>query len=526
MKHLFGLALFLLNILATMQAQEQATNNRHSSNNSPRVKIHSGVIEGTKEPSGIASFKGIPFAAPPVGLNRWKEPQPVKSWNGVKQTKQFGPRGMQPPLFDDMVFRSNGMSEDCLYLNVWTPSIKAGKSLPVLVYFYGGGFVTGDGSEGRYDGESMAQQDIVALTVNYRLGVFGFFAHPELSKESPYHASGNYALLDQAAALKWVQQNIAAFGGDPNRVTIAGESAGSVAVSAQMASPLSKNLISGAIGESGSLLGTLNAVSSSEAEKTGLEFATQVGASTLAELRAMPADSILNASARFGLFKFAMNVDGYVFPKSPNEIYASGEQSKVPLLAGWNSEESGPDGIMETQPLNVTNYEARVRKLFGAHADAILKVYKATKDDEILQIATDLASDKFIGFSTWKWTDMHSQTSGKPVYRYYYERPRPSLDANAPKGAVHSAEIEYAMGNLHYNKVYSWTDDDRVVSKTMQQYFSNFIKTGNPNGVGLPEWNAVKPNQPAEVMHINVHSEQKTELHRDRYLVLDKGALN
>ena len=169
-----------------------------------------------------------PSQAPPTGMNRWKEPQPVKPWKGVKQTKQFGPRSMQPPLFDDMVFRSKGMSEDCLYLNVWTPGFKGSKPLPVLVYFYGGGFVTGDGSEGRYDGESMAQQGIVCLTVNYRLGIFGFFAHPELSKESPHHVSGNYALLDQTAALKWVQENIAAFGGDPTRVTIAGESAGFV----------------------------------------------------------------------------------------------------------------------------------------------------------------------------------------------------------------------------------------------------------------------------------------------------------
>src|SRR5215813_9483077 len=221
-----------------------------------RVKIANGTLEGASDKSsGIRSFKGIPFGEPPIGDLRWKPPQPAPSWPGVRKADKFGPRCMQRPIFGDMGFRSNGMSEDCLYLNVWTPAKSADEKLPVLVYFFGGGFVAGDGSEGRYDGESMAKKGIVAITVNYRLGVFGFFAHPELTKESPHRASGNYALFDQHAALEWVQQNIAAFGGDPKRVTIAGESAGSIAVSAQMASPLSKNLIAGAIGESGSILG-------------------------------------------------------------------------------------------------------------------------------------------------------------------------------------------------------------------------------------------------------------------------------
>ncbi|MCW3113830.1 MAG: carboxylesterase, partial [Segetibacter sp.] len=266
------------------------------------VKTVNGPVEGTVEKSGVRSFKAIPFAAPPVGDLRWKEPQPVKNWQGTLNAKQFGQNGMQTNIFGDMAFRSKGMSEDCLYLNVWTPSGNK-KGLPVLVYFYGGGFVAGDGSEARYDGESMAAKGIVAVTVNYRLGVFGFMAHPELTKESPHNASGNYGLLDQAAALKWVQENIAAFGGDPKRVTIAGESAGSVSVSAQMASPLSKNLIAGAIGESGSLLGTLPATPLAKGEQTGVEFAKTVGANSLAELRAIPADKLLAAAAKFGPFR-------------------------------------------------------------------------------------------------------------------------------------------------------------------------------------------------------------------------------
>jgi para-nitrobenzyl esterase len=233
-EQLFILLVFNFFIMGTLQSQSK----------DPQANTNYGTVEGAREESGILSFKGIPFAAPPVGDFRWREPQPLKKWEGVLQTKKFGPRAMQAPIFGDMNFRSNGMSEDCLYLNVWTQGIK-GKA-PVLVYFYGGGFVAGDGSEGRYDGESMAKKGIVTVTVNYRLGVFGSLAHPELTKESPHQASGNYGLLDQAAALKWVKENISSFGGDPNKITIAGESAGSVSVSAQMVSPLSRNLIAGA----------------------------------------------------------------------------------------------------------------------------------------------------------------------------------------------------------------------------------------------------------------------------------------
>ncbi len=240
-----------------------------------QVKIDNGIIEGNYNThSGIQTYFGVPFAKPPVGNLRWKAPQPLDKWNGVKQTKKFGPRPMQTIVFGDMNSRSDGVSEDCLYLNVWTPAKRNTKDLPVLVYFYGGGNVAGDASEPRYDGESMAKKGIVVITCNYRLNIFGFFSHPELSKESPYKASGNYGLLDQVAALKWVQKNISAFGGDPKKVTIAGESAGSISVSYQMASPLAKNLIAGAIGESGAGINpTLAPVSLAEAEKTGDEFA-------------------------------------------------------------------------------------------------------------------------------------------------------------------------------------------------------------------------------------------------------------
>ena len=299
-----------------LQAGYAQKNETASANTNSQVTTANGIVEGVMEKSGVISYKGIPFAAPPVEELRWKEPQPVKNWSGIRKADKFGPNAMQSHLFGDMIFRSNGMNEDCLYLNVWAPAKKSGKLLPVLVYFYGGGFVAGDGSESRYDGESMASKGIVTLTVNYRLGIFGFFSHPELTKESAHKASGNYAVLDLNAALRWVKQNISAFGGDPARVTIAGESAGSIAVSAEMASPLSKNLIAGAIGESGSLLGALSAVPLSKAEQTGLEFATSAGASSLEALRALPADKLLDLAAKFGVYRFSMTVDGYFFPKN------------------------------------------------------------------------------------------------------------------------------------------------------------------------------------------------------------------
>lgn len=532
--------LSLLAVQLTWTAVAQTTT-------APRVKTANGTVEGTVEASGVRSFKGIPFAQPPVGDLRWKEPQPVKNWAGVRPATKFGPRAMQRAVFGDMNFRSDGMSEDCLYLNVWTPAQSANEKLPVLVYFYGGGFIAGDGSEPRYDGESMARKGIVALTVNYRLGPFGFMTHPELTKESPNRASGNYGLLDQSAALRWVQQNIAAFGGDPKRVTIAGESAGSFSVSAQMASPLSKGLVAGAIGESGSLLGLLPPAPLAQAEQNGLKFAEQVGAKSLADLRAMPAEKILEATANPATPRFSSVVDGYFLPKAPIAIFAAGEQAQVPLLVGWNSEEMNYRAVLGQEKPTAENYAKAVEKLYGERAAEAMKLYAGTTDAEIEQAATDLAGDRFIGYGTWKWADMHSKTGGgKPVYRYLYARPRPAMtpemgDAqpglaggvvrgNNPaavkmppaKGAVHSAEIEYAMGNLATNKVYAWTPDDHKVSEVMQNYFANFVKTGNPNGAGLPNWPAMTTGTPVQYLHIDVDTRAEPERNRERYLFLDQ----
>jgi para-nitrobenzyl esterase len=508
----------------------------------PRVKTANGILEGTDE-SGIKIFKGVPFAAPPVGNLRWKEPQPVQNWSGVRKADKFGPRAMQLPIFGDMNFRSNGMSEDCLYLNIWTPAKTGNEHLPILVYFYGGGFRAGDGSEPRYDGENMARKGIVAVTVNYRLGVFGFLAHPELTEESPNHASGNYGLLDQSAALQWVQKNIDAFGGDSAKITIAGESAGSFSVSAQMASPLSKNIIAGAIGESGSLLGLNPTVFLKEAEKTGTDFAASIKANSLIDLRAIPAEQLLKATANTTFGRFPITVDGYFFPKSPREIYESGEQAHVPLLVGWNSQEMNYQMILGQDKLTLENYTKAVQKLYGEKSSEALRVYNASNDEEVEQVATDLAGDRFIGFSTWKWSDLQSKTGGKPVYRYLYARPRPAMrpemgnataglaggvikDSSSDKtpasrGAAHSAEIEYALGNLPTNRVYDWQAYDYKVSEIMQGFFANFIKTGNPNGLGVPEWPEVDNNKGVQVMHIDVDTKAMQDKNRERYLFLE-----
>jgi para-nitrobenzyl esterase len=508
----------------------------------PRVTVSNGVLEGTHS-SGIRIFKGVPFAKPPVGSLRWREPQPAENWKGVRKADKFGPRAMQKYIYSDMNFRSEGVSEDCLYLNVWTPAKSTSERLPVLVYFFGGGFRAGDGSEYRYDGESMARKGIVTITVNYRLSVFGFFAHPELTRESPNHASGNYGLLDQSAALKWVQQNIASFGGDPKKVTIAGESAGSFSVSAQMASPLSKNLIAGAIGESGSLLGMNNPAPLSEVEQLGVRFAESVGAKSLADLRAMSAEQILEAVEKPGAIRFPVAVDGYFFPKAPIEIYSNGEQAHVPLLAGWNSEEGGYRSILQQEKPTVENYTKALQRMYGERAADAANAYKAGTDEEVIAMSTRLASDQFIGYGTWKWAELQSKTGDKPVYRYFYSRPRPllreqtarlvtatgaskdslekAIKNSAPRGAAHSAEIEYAMGNLPSNRVFDWQPEDYKISEVMQAYFANFIKTGNPNGTALPAWPAVQNNKVIPVMNIDVNTRVEAEKNRQGYLFFE-----
>ncbi len=476
----------------------------------PRVKIAGGTLEGTVDAAtGVREFKAVPYAAPPVGNLRWREPEPPAPWKGVRKADAFGPRPMQLPLYSDMMFRSPGVSEDCLTLNVWSPPKAKGR--PVLVYFYGGGFQAGAADEARYDGLAMAQRGVVSITVNYRLGIFGFLAHPELTQESPHHASGNYGLLDQAAALKWVRKNVAAFGGDPKRITIGGESAGSFSVSAQMASPLSKNLIAGAIGESGAMLGsTLAAFPLAEAERAGAAFGGSIDAPSLAALRAISAQELLEKSQRT---RFGLVVDGYFLPKPARTIYEAGEQAHVPLLAGWNSAESGAGSVLGNTPATPEGLATALRRLYGDDADAAIRAYAATDDAAAQRAATDLASDRFIGYGTWKWLDLHAKTGGKPVYRYFYVQPRPGEN-----GASHSAEIEYALGNLGLNPHYAWTDDDRKTSSALIQYWTNFVRSGDPNGPGLPTWPTL---QKGAVMRLGPEPVAEPDRTQARYGFLD-----
>lgn len=510
-----------------------------------QTKIDNGLIEGNYDTkTGIQTYFGVPFAKPPVNELRWRAPQPLQNWTSVKETKAFAPRPMQKLVWGDMNSRSAGVSEDCLYLNVWTPAKRDTKGLPVLVYFYGGGYVAGDGSEPRYDGEGMARKGIVAVTCNYRLNVFGFLAHPELSAESAYQGSGNYGLLDQVAALQWVKRNIAAFGGDPNHVTIAGESAGSVSVSLHMVSPLSKNLIAGAIGESGASINpTMAPVPLAEAEKAGLEFATKAECPHIADLRKLSARDIYEIYNGSNSSGFPVAIDGYFLTKTLPQAFSAKEQSQVPLLLGWNSAEIPGLAFMYGQPYKEENYVARVKQTFPDDFEEVLKLYPHGSEQEIELSATALAADRFISYATWKWFDLHRNNSSQPVYRYLYSKLRPALKdqdlttglaggtqkrqqgqkAPAAIGAPHACEIEYCMGNLARIKEFAWTEEDYKVSEQMLNYFANFIKTGNPNGSDQPEWIAAKAHDPnSPVMIIDTECKPIKAANDARYEFLDK----
>jgi para-nitrobenzyl esterase len=494
---------------------------------SDQIHIASGVVEGTTGTKGVRAYLGIPYAAPPVGDLRWKAPQPVPAWTGVQKADHFGARCMQNNVFGDMVFHDNGMSEDCLHLNVWTPAKSPHDKLAVMVWIYGGGFQAGATSEARQNGEVLAAKGVVVVSMDYRLGIFGFYSHPELTKESGHNSSGNYGLLDQLEALRWVHQNIAAFGGDPNKVTIFGESAGSFSVSAQMASPLAKGLFARAIGESGAFFGsTLAAMAVSKTEEDGAKFATAQKASSIAEMRAIPADKLLAASKSGGDYRFGPNIDGYFMPTSALEIYAAGKQSYVPLMAGWNAQEMSFPAVMAKT--TAEKFRAQVHQKFPADEAAVLKLYAAGSDQEGLASAIDLASDQFIVFGTWKWIEMQRKTGGKPVYEYIFSRVRPAAPetkfqgvAENLFGAVHASEIEYVFGALDSLKGYNWQPEDYKLSDLIQTYWSNFAKTGDPNGAGLPKWPRNDSQDGYAVMHLDVDAHSAPEAHRDRFEFLD-----
>jgi para-nitrobenzyl esterase len=497
----------------------------------PIVKTGSGPVRGKTSSDGkLNIFLGIPYAAPPVGPLRWKPPQPAAPWTEPRNATAFGSRCMQVALYSDMVFTDPGMSEDCLNLNIWAPISTNSAKLPVMVWIYGGGFQAGATSEPRQNGEYLARKGVIVVSMNYRLGILGFFATRDLADESPQHAAGNYGLLDQSAALHWVQQNIAAFGGDPANITIFGESAGSFSVNFQMASPLSRRLIARAIGESGGALGksALPTQSLSAVEEKNDKFATTVlRANTLAALRAISADELIKKTTpgrSANPFHFGPIVDGYFLPESVSAIFAANKQAQIPLLAGWNKNESRYEDPDENTKFTVQSLKALAQKEFASHTDDFLRVYAASNDQEALQAADDFSSDSFIAFGTWSWLEAQVNSGITQVFRFRFDLPSPG-DPYHPEsaGAFHSDEIEYVFGTLDSRKGTAWRPEDYKLSELMQTYWANFAKTGNPNSSGLPNWPTYNAKDGWQVMHLDQPSVAQSDAHRHRYLFLKKA---
>jgi para-nitrobenzyl esterase len=473
-----------------------------------QVQLPPGVIEGAPLQAGdtvLRVFKGIPYAAPPVGPLRWKEPQPVAQWADVREATQFGPRCMQLDA-PALKFRSTSMSEDCLYLNVWTPEYSEGAKLPVLVQFHGGGFLFGDGSEPRYDGASLAARDIVTVTVNYRLGVFGFLTLSDLALESPYGSGGNYGMLDQTAALTWVRDNIARFGGDPNRVTISGLESGASAVSLHMASPVSRGLFAQVIGGSGSSFGT-NFMKRKTAVRIGDKFTSDVRAFTPAALRALPAQTLLDATGYGGkpLYPFKPIEDGYFMVDEPEAAFASGKQANVPLLIGTTSHEGKYALMLRNDPPTPANWRKALERKFAARTDEVLALYPAKSKEEVMRSGNALLGDIFVDHGVWRWMDLHRNTAQAPVYSYSHTQLHPrkrASDANEQRlreagsqsrpYVAPNSEIEYALGNVGVDPSLDWNADDRETGRLFSGYVAQFVKTGDPNGAALPTWPAVR----------------------------------
>ncbi|TFH27708.1 MAG: carboxylesterase family protein, partial [Bacteroidia bacterium] len=427
------------------------------------VHLESGDISGYQDTeTGVISFKGIPFAAPPVGDLRWKAPQPVESWEGTRECTTFGSSPVQaapaPFMFwsEEFLIPEEPIGEDCLHLNVWTRAETEADKLPVLVYIYGGGFRSGGSGCAIYDGGAMAEKGVVFVSINYRVGVFGFLAHPELSAEAGYGSSGNYAILDMIAALEWVQKNIQHFGGDPGNVTIAGQSAGSFAVNYLTVSPLAKGLFHRAIAQSGAafLSSPLRpSMTPEDAEQTGVAFAEGLGAASLAELRSQPADSILKARGGMnGPF-----TDGYVIPESVMDAYENGHQNDVPVIVGWNGDEGM---IMQMQAADKFREQAQVR--FGDLADDFLAVYPASTEEEATRSQLEMSRDEAFRIQAYTWAKTLSNSDNSPVFLYSFHRKLPAHSPETQFGAFHSSEIVYAYDNLH-TLDRPWEDIDQEI---------------------------------------------------------------
>lgn len=474
-----------------------------------------GRVKGTISDQGIHIFKGIPFAKPPVGDLRWKSPQAPDSWEGILEANQFGPSPMQAPPQPFMFWSSEFLipeapiSEDCLYLNVWTPKVDEQAKLPVVVYIYGGGFRSGGSACPIYDGENTAKEGVVYVSVNYRVGLFGFLAHPELTKESPDNTSGNYGIQDMIAGLTWVRDNIAQFGGDPNRVTIAGQSAGAFAVNYLTIAPQAQGLFRGAIAESGAdfrQVGLGRGQLLEAAHKEGISLQDELGLSGISDLRRLPADSLLVAT-KGGTWPI---VDGHTIPRPVREMYALGLQAKVPVLLGWNKED-----ILFVRPQTPEAFHDALAQRFGSWAGQFKAAYPATDAKITLASQKRLSRDETFGTQVYRWAKAHAAPSGNRVYVYNFNRGLPAYTEESAFGAFHSGEIVYAYNNLH-TLDRPWEDSDRELSRVMSSFWINFIKSGNPNGSGLPVWpEFTKDNQ--QVMQLDVASGSSPFQDRDAY---------
>ncbi len=488
-----------------------ACSTRHEPITAPHVvRTTAGWIKGTSNTdSSVYIYRGVPFAAPPVGDLRWKEPQPHAPWTDTLPTISFGASPIQnnPVPFmmwtQEFITPAKPLSEDCLFLNVWTPvAAHAADSskLPVLVWIHGGGFTSGSAACPVYDGEAFAKEGVVFVSINYRLGIFGFLAHPELTQESSHQASGNYALLDQVAALQWVHDNIASFGGDPTRVTIAGQSAGSMAVQSLVGSPLTKGLIAGAIAESGGI-GGRPVRSLAEAEKTGLSISQKIQSGNINDLRNLSADSVLALANTLPFGSFSPIVDGYFFPENPREIFASGRHNDVPVLAGWVT---GDADLVMRQSKTPAEFKKTVSEMYGARADEFLKLFPNESNETSIESQRKHGMLSFAGAPIYLWA-----TSGKSKSYLYEFTYVPTDKPGFPNyGAFHTSEVPFALRTLNYWDR-PWTDTDRHVERYLSSYWINFVKTGDPNGTGLPRWPAYS-RADADIMQLGTSPEVRS----------------
>lgn len=454
-----------------------------------QAKVSEGKLSGVQKGS-ISAFLGVPYAAPPVGDLRWKPPVSPASWTTLRRADKLPASCQQPvsktgfgPWTHEYVVTSE-VSEDCLYLNVWTPAKAAGEKLPVMVWIHGGGFNSGSASIPIYDGSALAAKGIVVIGINYRLGVYGFLAHPALTAESSSNASGNYGLMDQITALKWVKANVASFGGDPSRITIAGQSAGAMSVFNLISSPLTKGLFRQAIAQSGPGTGVVPS-SLSTAEKNGAALADAAGVGTLAGLRSLtPAqiEAALQKGPGLGGLGFAPIIDGSVLPDSS---FAEANTNDVPILTGMAADEMRGMNPMAAQ-ISAANFLKAIRETYGNLADQMTALYPAASDEQAASSSAALYTEKGLA-SISLWADLRLQTSKQPVYAYLWSHAEPGPDA-ARYGAFHSSELPYIFGTLDAAPERAFTDVDRKLSDMLGNYWVNWVKTGNPNGPSLPKW--------------------------------------